>query len=69
MFIMIQDCSFSCSFLWHWSRILREEHRLRVFQNSVLSRIFEPKGDEITGGRRELHHEELHNLYYSPNIF
>jgi hypothetical protein len=39
-----------------------------VFENRVLSRIFEPKRDEVTGGWRKLHHEELHNLYTSPNI-
>jgi hypothetical protein len=45
----------------------REEHRLRVFENEVLRRIYGPKRDEI-GGWRKLHSEELHNLYYSPNI-
>jgi hypothetical protein len=39
-----------------------------VFENRVLSRIFGPKRDEVTGDRRELHNEELHNLYSSPNI-
>jgi hypothetical protein len=38
------------------------------FENRVLRRIFEPKRDEVTGGWRELHNEELHNLYSSPNI-
>jgi hypothetical protein len=46
----------------------REEHRLRLFQNRVLRRIFGPKRDEVTGGRRKLHNEELHNFYSSPNI-
>jgi hypothetical protein len=46
----------------------REEHRLRVFENRVLRRIFGPKRDEVTGGRRKLHNEELHGLYSSPNI-
>jgi hypothetical protein len=50
------------------SLILREEHRLRVFENRVLRRIFRPKRDEVTGGRRKLHNEELHNLYSSPSI-
>jgi uncharacterized membrane protein len=45
-----------------------EEHRLRVFENSVLRRIFGPKRDEVTGGWRKLHNEDLHNLYFSPNI-
>jgi hypothetical protein len=39
-----------------------------VFENRVLRRIFGPKRDEVTGGWRELHNEELHNLYFSPNI-
>jgi hypothetical protein len=51
-----------------WSLALREEHRLRVFENRVLRRIFRPKRDEVTGGWRKLHNEELHSLYSSPNI-
>jgi hypothetical protein len=51
-----------------WSLILREAHRLRVFENRALSRIFGPKRDEVTGGWRKLHNEELHNLYSSPSI-
>jgi hypothetical protein len=51
-----------------WSLTLREEHRLRVFENRVLRRIFGPKRDEVTGDWRKLHNEELHNLYSSPNI-
>jgi hypothetical protein len=51
-----------------WSMTLREEHRLRVFENRVLWRIFGPKTDEETGGWRKLHNEELHNLYSSPSI-
>jgi hypothetical protein len=47
---------------------LREEHRLRVFENKVLRRIFGPKRNEVTGGWRKLHNEGLHNLYSSPNI-
>jgi hypothetical protein len=43
-----------------WS--LREEHRLRVFENRVLMRIFGPRRDEVTGDWRKLHNEELHNL-------
>jgi hypothetical protein len=45
-----------------------EEHRLRVFENRVLRRIFGRKRDEVTGGWRKLHNEELINLYSSPNI-
>jgi hypothetical protein len=41
---------------------------LRVFENRVLRRIFEPKGDGVTGGWRKLHNEELHNLYSSACI-
>jgi hypothetical protein len=51
-----------------WSLTLREEHRLRVFENRVVRRIFGPKRDEVTGERRKLHKEELHIMYYSPNI-
>jgi hypothetical protein len=51
-----------------WSPTLREEHRLRVFENRVLRRIFGPKKDEVTREWRKLHSEELHNLYSSPNI-
>jgi hypothetical protein len=47
---------------------LREEHRLRVFENRVLRRIFGPKRDEVTGEWRKLHNDELHNLYSSPDI-
>jgi hypothetical protein len=44
-----------------WSLILREEHRMRVFENKVLRRIFRPKTDKVTVGWRKLHSEELHN--------
>ena len=47
---------------------LREEHRLRVFENKVLRKIFRAKRDEITGKWRKLHNAELHALYSSPNI-
>jgi hypothetical protein len=51
-----------------WSLKLREEHRLRVFENRVLRRIFGPKRDEVTGEWRKFHNEELNNLYSFPNI-
>jgi hypothetical protein len=51
-----------------WPLTLREEHRLRVFENSVQRRIFGPKRDEVTGDWRKLHNEKLHNLYSSPHI-
>jgi hypothetical protein len=47
---------------------LREERRLRVFENRVLRRIFGPKRDEVTGDWRKLHNEDLNYLYCSPNI-
>jgi hypothetical protein len=51
-----------------WSLTLREEHRQREFGNRVLRRIFRPKRDDKTGEWRKLHNEELHILYFSPNI-
>jgi PAS domain-containing protein len=51
-----------------WSLVLREEHRLRVFGNRVLRRIYGLKRDEMTGKWRKLHIEELHDLYASPSI-
>jgi hypothetical protein len=48
--------------------MLREEHTLRVFEKRMLRRIFGPKRDEVAGGWRKLHNEELHNLYSSPSI-
>ena len=51
-----------------WSLTLREERRLRVFENRVLRRIFGPKTDGVTGERRKLHNEKLNDLYSAPNI-
>jgi hypothetical protein len=48
-----------------WSLTLRQEHRLRVFENRLLRRIFGPKRDEVTGVWRKLHNEELRDLYSS----
>jgi hypothetical protein len=50
-----------------WSLTLRVEHRLRVFENRVLRRIFGPKRDKVTSWRK-LHNEELYDLYPSPGI-
>jgi len=52
-----------------WSLTLREERRLRVFENWVLRRIFGPKRDEVAREWRKLHNEELNDLYSPPDIF
>jgi len=51
-----------------WSLTLREEKKLRVFENMVLSRIFGPRRDDVMGEWRRLHNKELNDLYSSPNI-
>jgi len=51
-----------------WSLTMREERKLRVFENMVLRRIFGPRRDEVTGEWRRFHEEELNDLYSSPNI-
>src|SRR5215469_16049153 len=51
-----------------WSLTLREERRLRVFENRVLRTVFGPKRDKVTGEWRKLHNVELSDLYSSPNI-
>ena len=63
----VQNCNFACSFYGceSWSLKLREECRLRVSENRVLRRIFGHKRDEVTGEWRELHNEELNDLYCS----
>jgi hypothetical protein len=47
---------------------LREEHRLRVSENRVLRGLFGPMRENVTGGWKQLHNEEIHNLYSSPNV-
>jgi hypothetical protein len=51
-----------------WALTLREEHRLKVFENRVQRRLFGPKRVEVVGGRRNLSNEELRDLYSSPGI-
>jgi len=51
-----------------WSLTFSEKRRLRVFENRVLRRVFGPKRDEVTEEWRELHSEELNDLYSSPSI-
>jgi hypothetical protein len=51
-----------------WSLTLREEQRLRVFENRVLRRIIGLKRDEVTGKWRKLYNGEIHNFYSSPDI-
>jgi len=63
--IILPVVSYGCE---TWSLIVREERRLRVFENRVLRRIFGPKRDEITEERRKLYEEELRDLYSLPNI-
>jgi hypothetical protein len=58
-------CSVWCE---TWSLNLSKEHRLRVFENRMLRRIFGPKRDEVTGEWKKLHNKELCDLYSSPSI-
>jgi hypothetical protein len=51
-----------------WPFALREDRILRMLENRVLRGIFRPKREEVAGGWRKLHNEELHNFYISPNI-
>jgi hypothetical protein len=63
--IILPVASYGCE---TWSLTLREEHRLRMFENRVLRRLLGPKRGEVTGGWRTLQNEELHNSYSSPRI-
>ena len=63
--IILPDVLYGCE---TWSLTLREERRLRLFENRVLKRISGPKRDEVTGEWRRLHDKELYALYFSPNI-
>ena len=63
--IILPVVSYGCE---TWSLTFREERRLRVFENRVLRREFGPKRDEVTGECRNLHNEELNDLYSLPNI-
>jgi hypothetical protein len=64
----ISKCSWYSDGCETWSLTLREERRLRVFENRVLRRVFGPKRDEMIGEWRKLHNEELIDLYSLPNI-
>jgi hypothetical protein len=63
--IILPDILYGCE---TWSLTLREENRLRMFENRVLTRTFGPNGDYVMGEWRQLHSGELHNLYWSPDI-
>jgi hypothetical protein len=54
--------------MWNLISHTKGEHRLKVFENRVLRRVFGCKRGYVSGGWRRLHSEELHNLYTSPNI-
>jgi hypothetical protein len=64
-FIILPVILYGCE---TWSLTLREEHRLKVFENEALRRIFGPNRDEVTGGWRKLYNEELRDLYSSPSM-
>jgi hypothetical protein len=51
-----------------WSITVREEHGLKIFEDRMFMRLFGPKREDITGGLRKLHNDELHNFKSLPNI-
>jgi hypothetical protein len=61
LFVVVYGCE-------TWSLALKEEHRASAYESRVSRRIFGPKRGETTRGWKQLHNEELHNLYSSPNI-
>jgi len=63
--IILPDHLYGCE---TWSLTLREEHKLRVFENRVLRRIFGPREHEVTGDGCRLRNEDVNDLYCSPNI-
>jgi hypothetical protein len=65
IFIILPVVLYGCE---TWPLTVREEHKLRVFENRVSRRIFGSKRDGVTGGWRKLYNEELHNLYSSSSI-
>ena len=69
--VYTHNYNFPDCLVWVWNSVahMREERRLRVFDNRVLRRIFGPKRDEVTGEWRKLHSEELNDLYCWPNNF
>jgi len=63
MYVILPVVLYGCD---AWSLTLREERKLRVFENMVLRRIFEPRRDEVTGEWRRLHNEELNDCTPHP---
>jgi hypothetical protein len=63
--IILPELLYGCE---TWSLTLREEHRLKMFVNRVLRRLFGPKRNEVIAGGRKLHNAELYNSYPSPSI-